>query len=95
MRSLRIFLVLLICQLAALLAPLRAGWALLTGNQDRAWEISKAYDRLGNAVTNGRSIETISSRADRARNEGRRWGCVLCRLLDAIQANHCRDAAEK
>ena len=87
-----ILLLLGVCQLAAILAPLRSLWALW-GNPDRAYEILKAYDRLGNAVANGDSRETISSRADRAQIEGRRWGCILCRLLDKAQPNHCRDSA--
>jgi len=90
--ALRIAAVLAVCQLAAILAPLRASWALLTGNQTVAWEIAKAYDRLGNATLNGSSTETISSRAARARRENRRWGCVLCSILDAIQKGHCKNS---
>lgn len=86
---------LMLCQLAAILAPLRALWALLTNNQHRAFEIIKAYDLLGNALTNGRYNELISTRADRARSEGRRWGCVLCRVLDEISANHCAEAGRQ
>ena len=36
--------------------------------------------------------ETISERSARARNKGKVWGCVLCRILDAIQKNHCNNA---
>ena len=94
MRRLYLLALLLACQLAALLAPIRGLWALLT-NPARAFEIIIAYDRLGNAVINGEGEETISSRANRARASGRRWGCVLCWLLDAIDADHCRKSAGK
>lgn len=46
-----------------------------------------------NVVFNGR-VETISSRAGRARKSNRTWGCILCALLDRIQLGHC-DAAMK
>lgn len=62
---------------------------------DKAKDIAVALDRAGNAAINGNNTETISSRANRARTEGRRWGCVLCRLLDALSPNHCRDSAGK
>ncbi len=37
----------------------------------------------------GTSNETISERAAKARNAGRRWGCILCRLLDDVNPGHC------
>jgi len=37
----------------------------------------------------GSPEETISSRSAKARNAGKRWGCVLCRFLDWCQPNHC------
>lgn len=67
--------------------------AALTG-RERAWQIALGYDHLGNTVTGGRPEETISSRAYRAMTEKRRWGCVLCKLLDYIQKDHCKIAAE-
>jgi len=62
-------------------------------NPDKAFDIAEALDRAGNAATNGSQTETISSRANRARSEGRRWGCILCGLLDWIKKDHCRDSA--
>ncbi|MGF6781127.1 hypothetical protein [Paraburkholderia sp. GAS334] len=38
-------------------------------------------DCLGNALTGGDPRETISSRAGKARLEGKEWGCALCALL--------------
>jgi hypothetical protein len=84
-----LLVLLLICQLAALLAPMRAIWAILTANDERVLEIAKGYDLLGNATTNGKSTEFISTRAYRAQLAGNRWGCVLCGLLDKIEKDHC------
>jgi hypothetical protein len=90
--SLSILALLLIGQCAALLAPLRAAWALLTGDTNQALEIAKGYDLLGNTVLNGEAGEYISTRANRARSEGRLWGCLLCRLMDWITKDHCKNA---
>lgn len=51
-------------------------------------------DNVGNAFTGGDYRETISSRAAKARNEGKPWGCVLCKLLGAVDKNHCDNALD-
>ena len=38
--------------------------------------------------------ETVSSRASKAARKGKRWGCVLCRLLDVFDTNHCEKSIE-
>lgn len=86
-------LILILAQLATILAPLRALWAIIKGDYVRALEILKGYDRLGNATINGDSKETISSHANRARSEGRGWGCKLCEILDKIEKDHCANSA--
>lgn len=48
-------------------------------------------DVMVNRLFNGR-METISSRAGRARASGRTWGCVLCRWLEDLDPGHCDDA---
>lgn len=48
-----------------------------------------AFDQLVNAATGGDMDETISSRAGRLRKEGRGWACVLCWVLDGLDARHC------
>lgn len=53
-----------------------------------------AEDQLWNARLGGDEDETISGRAAKARNAGRRWGCVLCRLLDWIDPDHCNNSIE-
>lgn len=57
----------------------------------RRWLLNQliAIDQWANAFLGGDPDETISSRAARARNRGRRWGCALCRLLDALDRDHC------
>lgn len=40
-------------------------------------------------LLNGNAHETISQRAAWSRNRGKRWGCILCGLLDKIDAGHC------
>lgn len=52
--------------------------------------IAIALDEFGNALTGGDPGETISSRAAKARNEKRAWGCVLCKVLAWVTAtDHC------
>lgn len=58
-------------------------------NTDKAWNIAKMIDETANVGANGKVNTTISARAARARNAGRRWGCILCRVLDWIQKDHC------
>ena len=58
-------------------------------NGTRAKHITLAYDQLGNATTGGDIDETISSRAGRLRKQGRGWACVLCKVLDWLDKNHC------
>lgn len=92
MNRLRLLLIWLLCLAASTYAALRMLYAIAT-NPQRAWTMSIAHDQLANAAANGDPDETISSRAYRAVREGRRWGCILCRLLDWIDQNHCRDSA--
>jgi hypothetical protein len=86
-----LFVIWLVCIGVAWVAGWRMLWAIFT-NRDSAWKLAMAYDLLGNVVTNGRLGETISARAGRAQREGRPWACVLCRLLDYIERDHCAKA---
>ena len=81
-----------LCQVANIVAGIWMLLAILAGSP-RAWRLAISYDQLANTAFGGSEDETISSRANRARTEGRRWGCVLCRLLDKIKKNHCQDSA--
>ena len=77
--------------LMALAANLVALIAALLGS-DRAWPVAVANDQVLNAALVGRSgseDETVSSRAGKAAQSGRRWGCILCRMLDWFDPGHC------
>ena len=39
----------------------------------------------------GKPHETISEHAARARDEDKRWGCVVCNILDGIWVDHCNN----
>jgi hypothetical protein len=47
-----------------------------------------------NVLLGGAENETVSARAGRAKAAGKRWGCVLCGLLDRIQKGHCENAMQ-
>lgn len=83
-----------ICQFAHLAASVWMLVAIIAAPRSRrAWVLAVAYDQLANAATGGDEDETLSSRADRARGQGKRWGCLLCRLLDKLDPDHCRKSA--
>lgn len=70
--------------------------AALLGS-DRAWPVAVANDQALNAALIGRSgseDETVSSRAGKAAQSGRIWGCVLCRFLDFFDKKHCEKSIE-
>lgn len=92
MNRIRLLLIWLICMVASGFATIRMLYAIAV-NPQRAWVLAIAYDQLANAAANGDPDETISSRAHRARLEGRNWGCLLCRFLDWVQQKHCEESA--
>lgn len=47
-----------------------------------------------NAILGGEPPETLSYRSAKARADGRRWGCILCRALDALDPDHCKRTLE-
>jgi len=48
-----------------------------------------ALDQLANAIGGGFPDETISYRASIANQEGSRWACMFCRLIEIIVPDHC------
>lgn len=66
-----------------------AGLAAALAGSNRAWRVAVSNDQTANAGAGGSEDETISSRAGKAARAGRRWGCILCRWLDAIDPGHC------
>ena len=51
-------------------------------------------DQSFNTIFGGSEDETISSRAYKASLKGRHWGCVLCRFLDWLDKDHCKNSVE-
>jgi hypothetical protein len=58
------------------------------------WNVLISIDQFANTVAGGDPDETISSRAAKAQAEGKRWGCMLCMLLNQVQRDHCQRALE-
>jgi hypothetical protein len=57
--------------------------------------VAIALDEFGNALSGGDPGETISSRAGKARLQGQKWACVLCKALAWVtQSNHCGESIE-
>lgn len=81
-----------LCVAACIFALVRM-LSCIAFSPERAWVLAIAHDQLANAGADGDPDETISSRANRARLEGRRWGCLLCGILDRIEKDHCRLSA--
>jgi hypothetical protein len=88
-----LLLLLLALQVVHVWASITMLFAIITDSK-RAWRIAVSYDQLGNVLIGGHEDETISSRAQRARLLGKRWGCVLCKLLNHIWPNHCEKSLE-
>lgn len=65
---------------------------IFSPNGTRAWKIIIAYDMLANAATGGDDGETVSARAYKASLNGNKYGCLLCKLLDRLQPNHCENS---
>lgn len=63
-------------------------------NPEKGWHIAFMVDETCNVDANGKVNWTISARAAKAWYAGKTWGCVLCKVLDAIQPGHCAKALE-
>lgn len=85
--------VFLLCQAVNLIAAIWMLLAIISGSP-RAWSLAKSYDQLGNAAFGGSEDELISSRAGKAKIRGVKWACILCKLLDKIERNHCENSIE-
>ena len=78
----------LLCLVASFVSAIWMLLAIAVGS-DRAWSLAVSHDQLANTAFGGDEDETISSRAGKANRKGKRWACVLCKLLDKIDPNHC------
>lgn len=54
-----------------------------------------ALDQLLNTIFGGDEDETMSSRLGKDARRGRFVGCVLCKMLDWIDKDHCEKAIER
>jgi hypothetical protein len=52
-------------------------------------------DQLLNVVFGGHEDETISSRIAKDRRRGKKFACILCRVLDWMDPHHCEKAIER
>lgn len=52
--------------------------------------VGYALDLLINAIFGGKRGRTVTQRAAAAMKAGKAWGCILCRLLDFVDKEHCR-----
>lgn len=81
-----------VAQLAHIFASVRMIFFII-GGSERGERVLLAYDRLGNVAAGGEDNETISSRANRERQAGSRGWCLLCRILDWFDKDHCEKSA--
>ena len=58
------------------------------------WNLLVSLDQFINTALGGFPDETISSRAAKSRKRGKRWACILCRILDWIDPGHCEKNIE-
>ncbi len=71
------------------IVPLLLAWASQTlVSSPRAAAAARAFDQFGNAVLGGDPQRTLTERAGPLMAT-RRWACVLCKLLDVVDAEHC------
>lgn len=69
-------------------------WWFCITNPAKALAIAFQVDEMANVAANGKRNTTISARAARAALANRRWGCVLCKALDDIVPDHCKNSLE-
>ena len=58
------------------------------------WNLLVSLDQFINTALGGHPDETISSRAAKSRKRGKRWACILCRILDRVDPDHCEKNIE-
>lgn len=83
----------ILCGLAGVFAWLCLLVAVVFGSA-RAQRLAVSFDQLANTALGGDEDETISSRAAKAARNGKRWGCMLCKLLDRFDHKHCENSIE-
>lgn len=87
MKRLTLIVILLLAAITFVWWSLRYVWYLFV-NPAESWRLAISLDQLANTTMNGNEDETISSRAGRHKDD-EKWACLLCKLLDKLDANHC------
>lgn len=59
------------------------------------FNLGVAVDQLASAILGGAPDETLSSRFGKAQREGKKWACVICRILDIFDPGHCEWSIER
>ena len=92
----RTLLLIVVWMLSHVIHLVASTWMLIAAftGADRGWGIAKLYDFLGNVATGGEVGEYLSTRAYYAMQDKKKWGCVLCKLLDYVQKDHCLISAK-
>jgi hypothetical protein len=93
MKRLALIVLWLASLLASVLALLFALGQIIAGSP-RAIRVFVGADQTLNAAIGGNEDETISSRAGKGAREGIWRYCMLCRLLNLIDPNHCEKSIE-
>jgi hypothetical protein len=57
------------------------------------WNFLIALDQFANTILGGSPDETISSRLGK-RVDTSRFACVICKVLDLFQKDHCKKSIE-
>jgi hypothetical protein len=81
----------LLCLLADVASSV---WLVLAalGDSPRFWKIAVAKDQALNAALGGDEDLTISTRAALGARQGKRHWCLLCKLLDRVEKDHCENS---
>lgn len=88
-----LFVFLIIGLIGSLIGTIWTIFAIVfSPNGTRALNIILAYDRLFSATTGGTGQETLSSRAGRLSKENTKWACFICKFLDWLQKDHCKNS---
>ena len=77
-----------VCLLALCYITLRLIYTIFT-SETKFWLLAKSIDDSFNVASNGDFRTYLSTRAAVARNKKKRWGCILCKLLDFVDKGHC------
>jgi len=82
-----------VASIGGLLAIVLGLFHALAGSR-HSLRVSVGFDQTVNAAIGGDEDESISSRAGKGQLAKVRHWCVLCKLLDIVQKDHCKLSIE-